>query len=153
MIRCSTLTAVLLVAAMLPVSASAPQRVQSVQDTLMQLERDWDAAFHRHDVAFIDSILADEFIATYDNGARVDKARELALAGDRSQQVDASSLDEFIIKTYGDTAVVWFTLHLAGSTRGRPFEITLRYTDVWVIRDGRWLCVSSQSTRLEPPQP
>jgi len=24
----------------------------------------------------------------------------------------------------------------------------LRYTDVWVVRDGRWQCVSSQSTRV-----
>jgi len=24
----------------------------------------------------------------------------------------------------------------------------LRYTDVWLVRDGRWQCVSSQSTRV-----
>ena len=115
----------------------------------MQLERDWDAAFHRHEVAFIESILADEFIATYDNGARADKATELKLAADLTQQVDESSLDNFIVKTYRDTAVVWFTLHLKGTARERPFEMTLQYQDVWVFRDGRWLCVASQSTRVE----
>ncbi|NOT28577.1 MAG: nuclear transport factor 2 family protein [Acidobacteria bacterium] len=139
-------------ASTLTASAGGGQRVRSDQDILMQLERDWDAAFHRHDVAFIEGLLADEFIATYDNGVRADKARELELAADRSQQIDASSLDEFIVKTYRDTAVVWFTLHLTGTSQGRPLNLTLRYTDVWVLRDGRWQCVSSHSTRLAAPQ-
>jgi hypothetical protein len=26
--------------------------------------------------------------------------------------------------------------------------LTLRYTDVWVLRDGRWQCVSTHSTRV-----
>jgi ketosteroid isomerase-like protein len=139
-------------ASVLTASPVDAQGVQSDQDILMQLERDWDAAFHRHDVAFIEGILADEFIATYDNGVRADKARELELAADRSQQIEASSLDEFIVKTYRDTAVVWFTLHLAGTSQGRPLNLTLRYTDVWVFRDARWQCVSSHSTRLAAPQ-
>ena len=139
-------------ASALTASAADAQGVRSDQDILMQLERDWDAAFHRHDVVFLDTILADEFIATYDNGVRADKARELELAADRSQQIEASSLDEFIVKTYRDTAVVWFTLHLAGTSQGRPFNLTLRYTDVWVFRDARWQCVSSHSTRLAAPQ-
>jgi ketosteroid isomerase-like protein len=134
------------------VSPADAQRVRSDQDILMQLERDWDAAFHRHDVAFLDTILADEFIATYDNGVRADKTRELELAADRSQQIDSSSLDEFIVKTFRDSAVVWFTLHLTGTSHGRPLNLTLRYTDVWVFRDGRWQCVASHSTRLAAPQ-
>jgi len=130
-------------------TASAQSRpVMSDQDILMQLEHDWDAAFHRHDAAFISNILADEFIATYDDGTRADKARELALAAEFNQQIDSSMLDEFIIKTYGDTAVVWFTLHLVGPSQGRQLELTLRYIDVWVIRDGKWRCVASQSTKV-----
>jgi ketosteroid isomerase-like protein len=148
----ATLVYLAVAASALTVSAADAQRVQSDQDILMQLERDWDAAFHRHDVAVLDTILADEFIATYDNGIRADKARELELAADRSQQIDSSSLDEFIVKTYRDTAVVWFTLHLTGTSQGRPLNLTLRYTDVWVFRDARWQCVSSHSTRLTRPQ-
>ena len=128
------------------------QRVRSDQDILMQLERDWDAAFHRHDAAFIETLLAEEFVATYDNGVRGDKARELELAADRSQQIELSRLDEFIVKTYRDTAVVWFSLHLVGTSQGRPLELTLRYTDTWVFREGRWQCVASHSTRVSSPQ-
>jgi Domain of unknown function (DUF4440) len=124
------------------------QDVKSDQDVLIELERKWDAAFHSQDAAFIETLLADEFIATYGDGSRGDKAKELALARTVDQQVDSSRLDDFIIKIYRDTAVVWFTQHLVGPVKGKPTEVQYQYMDVWVVRDGRWQAVASQSTRL-----
>ena len=134
------------------VTASASQRppVESDQQVLIELERGWNEAFYRKDVAFIEDLLADEFIATYDDGSRGDKAKELALAAEFNQQVESASQDEFTVRVYRDTAVVWFTLRLVGIRQGQRGELTLRYTDVWVMRDGRWQCVSTQSTRVNP---
>lgn len=139
-----------LFAAALAVTSFAPQRlpVESDQQVLIKLERGWNEAIYRRDVAFIAPMLADEFIATYDDGSRGDKAKELALVADFNQQVESATQDEFTVKVYADTAVVWFTLHVVGTKQGQRAELTLRYTDVWVIRDGRWVCVSTQSTRV-----
>jgi len=126
---------------------SAP--VRSDQDILIQLEHDWDAAFHRHDAAFIDKILADEFIVTYDNGVRADRTVELELAKSLNENIESSTLDEFIVKEFGNTAVVWFTLHLVGPINGQRVQNDYRFTDVFVLRDGRWQCVSSQSTHID----
>ena len=123
------------------------QRVRSEQEILIQLEQDWDEAFHRNDARFIERILADEFIVTYPDGSRGDKAKELALAT-VDQPIESSMLDEFTVKVYRDTAVVWFTQHLVGSRQGQKLELTFRYVDVFVFRDGRWQCVASQSTRV-----
>jgi Domain of unknown function (DUF4440) len=137
------------VAAMLAIAAAAhAQGVKSDQQVLIELEQQWDAAFHRGDAKFIETLLAEEFIATYGDGARGDKAKELSLASDQRQQVDSSRLDEFIVKTFGNTAVVWFTQILMGPVNGKPTEVRYRYMDVWVNRGGRWLAVASQSTRL-----
>ena len=125
---------------------SAP--VKSDQDILIQLEHDWDAAFHRHDAAFIDRILADEFIVTYDDGTRADRKVELQLATSLNENIESSALDEFIVKEFGNTAVVWFTLHLVGPIKGERVQTDYRFTDVFVFRDGRWQCVSSQSTQV-----
>jgi len=137
------------VAALLAVSAAASaQDVKSDQQVLIELEQLWDAAFHRGDAKYIETLLADEFIATYGDGSRGDKAKELSLASDNRQQVDSSRLDEFIVKTFGNTAIVWFTQFLVGPVNGKPTEVRYRYVDVWVNRGGRWLAVASQSTRL-----
>ena len=114
----------------------------------MELETRWNAAFYRRDAAFIETILADEFMATYDDGSRGDKAKELALAEAFAQRVESAVPGEFTVKEYGETAVVWFTLRLAGIRQGERAETVLRYTDVWILRDGRWQCVSSHSTRV-----
>jgi hypothetical protein len=140
-----------IVALVVVVPATAAQRpVQSDQDVLIDLEHRWNEAFYRKDTRFIESILADEFMATYDDGSRGDKAKELALAAEFNQAVESAIPDEFTVKVFRDTAVVWFTLKLVGTRQGQRSEMQLRYTDVWVIRDGRWLCVSTQSTRVNP---
>ena len=124
--------------------------VRSTQQVLIELEQGWNEAFYRKDVAFIDNILADEFVATYDDGSRGDKAHELALIEEFDQQVVSAVQDEFTVKVYDDTAVVWFTLNLVGLRQGERAEVTLRFTDVFVLRDGDWQCVSSQSTKVAP---
>jgi ketosteroid isomerase-like protein len=139
-------------AATCAVTASASQRpqVKSDQQVLVELERGWNEAFYRKDLPFIENILADEFIATYDDGSRGDKAKELALAAEFDQQVESAIQDEFTVKVYRDTSVVWFTLRLVGIKQGQRAELTLRFTDVWVMRDGRWQCVSTHSTKVNP---
>ena len=133
------------------VAPAAQQPLVSDQQTLIELERGWNDAFYRRDVGFIERLLADEFMATYDDGARGDKARELQLVGEFNQQVESATQEDFTVRVYRDTAVVWFTLRLVGVRQGERAELALRYTDVWVLRDGRWQCVSTHSTRVASP--
>ena len=141
----------LMIGAAMTVAAAQQRSVASDQDVLIDLEQRWNAAFYRRDVKFIETLLADEFVATYDDGTRGDKAKELALAAEFNQQVESAVPEDFAVKVYRDTAVVWFTLKLVGIRQGQRSEMALRYTDVWVVRDGRWQCVSTQSTRVNQP--
>ncbi len=132
-------------------ASPAPARAQAVrsdQDVLIQLERQWNDAFYRKDMAFLQNVLAEEYISTYEDGTKGDKAKELAETAAFNQHVDSSKQEDFLVKVYGDTAVVWFSLRLTGPKQGKPTEVLLRYVDVFVMRDGRWQCVSSQSTKV-----
>ena len=142
------LCGVLAVACAVTVSASQRPSAESDRQVLIELERGWNDAFYRKDVAFIENLLAEEFMATYDDGSRGDKAKELALATEFNQRVESAVQDDFTVRVYGNTAVVWFTLRLVGIRQGQPAELMLRYSDVWIRRDGRWQCVSTQSTRV-----
>lgn len=139
---------VALASAWVATAAAQSAPVRSDQDVLVELERGWNDAFYRKDIAFIEKVLADEFVATYDDGSRGDRAKELALATSFNQQVESAVQEDFTVKVYGNTAVVWFTLRLTGMRQGERTELSFRYTDVFVMRDGRWQCVSTQSTRV-----
>ena len=129
-------------------AGSQSSRVGSNQEILIQLERDWDQAFHQRNIAFIKNVVADEFIATYDDGSRGDKDKELENAATFNKQIDSVTLDEFAVKEYGDTAVVWFRKQLTGPIQGLRVTVSVRFVDVFVMRAGRWQCVASQSTRI-----
>ena len=143
-----TLCTILIALVAVPVGSFTGQPVKSDQEVLIDLERRWNEAVYENDVKFVATILADEFTATYEDGSRGDKAKELALIAAFNQRVESAVQDEFTIKVFGNTAVVWFTLRLVGFKQGQRSELTLRYTDVWIVRDGRWQCVSAHSTRL-----
>ena len=63
------------------------QPVKSDQEVLVELEKSWNEAFYSKDLKFIESILADEFMSTYEDGSRADKKKELAATAAFDQQV------------------------------------------------------------------
>ena len=138
------------VAALLCAAAtvSAQRPVRSAQQILEQLERDWVEALQRNDVDFVNNVLAPEFVSTYGDGSRGDRVRELQLVKEFNQQVDKWTVDEFTVRVFNETAVVWFTQRMTGPVQGKPTEIVTRYMDVFVNRDGKWLRIGSQSTKV-----
>jgi ketosteroid isomerase-like protein len=146
----SVMRTVIAVAAVAASTGVAAQTAvdQSDPQALIRLEQSWNEAFYRKDVSFLERVLADEFIATYEDGSQGDKAKEISLTRDFNQRVDSAQQDEFRVKLYGDTAVVWFSLHLIGPRQGQPVQVDLRYVDVFIWRANRWQCVSSQSTKV-----
>jgi ketosteroid isomerase-like protein len=144
------LSVLLLCVAAAPAAAAQNRSAESDKQTLIKLEQDWNDAVRKKDTATIDRLLADEFVATYEDGSRGDRKRELAIVASDSDQPDSAVEDNFTVRVYGDTAVIWFTLHMEAARGGDHLEVTLSYTDVWVMRDGRWQCVSSQNTIVDP---
>jgi hypothetical protein len=153
MIRILVVVAGLLAVAPRAGEAQLQKPVLSTQQILEQLERDWVGALQRNDVEFVDRVLAPEFVSTYGDGTRGDRKRELQLVKEFNQQVDSWTVDEFMVKVFGETAVVWFTQRMVGPVQGKPTEIVTRYQDVFVYRDGKWLCVASQSTKVTGKDP
>ncbi|MCY3843057.1 MAG: nuclear transport factor 2 family protein [Acidobacteria bacterium] len=129
-------------------AAAQAQPGATDEQTLVELERAWNDAFYKKDIELLDSLLAEEFVATYDDGSLGDRNRELELSAAFNQRVISATQEDFTVRVYGDTGVVWFTLRLVGLRQGERAEVAFRYTDVWVRRDGRWQCVSTQSTRI-----
>jgi ketosteroid isomerase-like protein len=140
---CLPVTACLLMAVGAPL-----QTRSSREEELIRLERDWNAAFLRKDAAFFRNVLADEYVVTFGDGSRGDRALELRQLDSSDEEIQSAVPSEFHVKLYGDTAVVLFSLHSIGTHLGRPLDATFRYIDVFVRRGGRWQCVASQNTRV-----
>jgi ketosteroid isomerase-like protein len=67
-------------------------------------------------------------------------------------QFTADSVEEMDIRLYTDVAVVVGITRSKGSWEGNEFSGRDRFTDVFIRKEGKWLCVSSHSSELAEGQ-
>ena len=108
---------------------------------LHELNAHYIRAFVEADVEWYRDHLGDDFVCTLADGRRIDKAEFLAMAAE-GPGVRAVTYDEVDVRPLGDVALVQGVTHyVRGGTPG-----STRYTDVWVLRSGRWLAIAAQLT-------
>jgi ketosteroid isomerase-like protein len=109
---------------------------------LQQLNRDYVRAVETSDVDWFEQNLGEDFLNVNADGTLVDRAGFLAQV---AKPLAISNLEprEVRVRILGDVAIInarTFYTKADGQAGSR------RYTDVWTLRDGRWLCVSAQLT-------
>jgi ketosteroid isomerase-like protein len=132
--------------------------VSNVEQELMQLERDWSAAYLKHDTMTVKRILADEYVGIDGRGIITTKVQEIEEAAAPKPGAPVPPfvvLDESVtdmkVRVYGNVAVVNGRVIEKIRTKDKEGEIQYRRTTVWVKRQGRWQCVSFHGSRIIEP--
>jgi hypothetical protein len=124
---------------------------RAVEEALIQLEHELNDCIIRCDFDVLDRILADEYVLIVPDmpPGRFDRAEYIAVA--RTVKADSYRYDDFLIRAYGDVAIV-ASRYQQVATYG-DIERTGNYaiSDVWVHRDGRWQLALRHSTRGAAP--
>jgi ketosteroid isomerase-like protein len=126
----------------------AEQKSPSVEQDLMALEKGWNNALVKKDWAFLDKILADDWMATNQDGIFYSKAQYLAYLRSGGELTSSSAADDFMVRVYGDAAVVTFRFIDEAQSSGKDTGGQSRITDTWVKRVGHWQCVAEHKTRI-----
>jgi ketosteroid isomerase-like protein len=119
----------------------------SVEQALMQMERDWTEAGLKKDVATLDKILADDWVGQGITGFAT-KAQALADLKSGDSKQDSITLGEMKVRVFGNTAVVTGSDDEKTSYKGKDTSGHYTWTDVFVKRQGRWQAVASQGTLM-----
>lgn len=116
---------------------------------LETLERQRFAAMTTKDTASLRPVLADDLTYTHSNGLVENKEQHLANIG--SGKLVYSSMDpsEMKVRVNGRTAIGNGVVHVTGILGDKPFDINLRYMDVYVKQKGKWQLAAWQSLKLE----
>jgi ketosteroid isomerase-like protein len=128
------------------------QQVQAdsatIEKTLMQMERDWAQADIKKDTAAIDKFVADDWVGIDFEGKSITKAEAIAdmKAGEFTTQ--SYEFGSMKVRVFGNTAVVTGTDTEKSTYKGKDSSGKYVWTDVWVMRDGRWQAVASQSVKV-----
>lgn len=112
-------------------------------DLLEQLNRDYVRSVQDSDVKRFEEILAPEFLNRNPDGTLVDRATFLAQIV-RGPGITDLKPNGVRIQRVGDFAII----HARTSYTKRDGERAAGwYTDTWVKRDGRWLCMAAHVSR------
>ena len=61
--------------------------------------------------------------------------------------------DDVHVRMFGETAVVTGRTHGRGEYETVPYDVMIRFTDVFVRREARWQAVASHASLLTVPKP
>ena len=114
------------------------------------LERRWQKALVSKDVDTINDLLASDFVATSSTGKVGSKSTLLnAIRRDKNEYKSADARGMSVRMLGPRVAVVTGVATESGTTPdGRSFRNSRRFTDTWMLRNGKWVCVASQATEL-----
>ena len=132
----------LLVLCPLGVASPCPTGKTKDEAALVQLEQKWAQALEQQDVSTLACILADEFEDADISGAVSDRSQTLAHAADHPGV--HHELSELHARVYGDAGYIRGVA--TALTDHGPVPLKVRFTDVYVYRDGRWQCVAGHES-------
>lgn len=107
-----------------------------------QLAASWVAG----DNKYHERILAEDWSVIDPTGnilTKADVIRE-AFTGDR--KITKGKIDQVNVRDFGEWAIVTGRTQMAGTYMGQKMDVKLRFTDIFVRRNGEWKCIASQGT-------
>ena len=120
----------------------------AVEQSLLQMEREWANAMTKNDVQTIERIEADDFTYVLD-GMRGGKQSDLADAKSEAFSGGAE-LRDMKGRVYGDAAVITGTASLHNAMyKGKDVSGDYLFTDTFVKKSGRWQVVASHAHRVK----
>jgi ketosteroid isomerase-like protein len=118
---------------------------------LLYMEREWNDADKKHDMAWVErNYDEDASDISSRTGAMHTKAEVLASMKNDKTVLDSLEVSDMNVRVEGNTAIVTGINHAKGrDDKGAAFDRRVRFTDVFLKKDGRWQVVATQGTTIQ----
>ena len=140
-----TIITLLITAAAVPPLA---QTKSTGTQEILKMEDEFGRAMIKNDPEAIGRLLADDWIIIDPDGGIIDRARFLAVIRSGTLSHEVMDSRDVRVRIYGNSAAVTALTTTTGKFSGQEFNTEERATDLWVKKNGQWMCVLSQLTRI-----
>jgi hypothetical protein len=138
------LLAVLLTLALSVSAVDCPRNQPKTEATLVQLEQNWAAALSRKDADTVGCMLAEEFEDVDVDGSLHTRSQTLEHIPNKKPGTNQlSEMRAFVGDSLGFTRGLATLVDASGKVVAR-----VRFTDVFIYRDGRWQALAGQESLL-----
>ena len=128
-------------------TAVMPTKKSTPEATIRDIEDKWEASVMKHDPSVAQAYLADDFRGVSSKGKVMSKSNLLSEIKKDTDVYTSTKNGKVDVRVFGGQfAVATGTSTEVGKAKdGEAFKRTFRWTDVWVLRKDKWLCVASQA--------
>ena len=123
---------------------------QAIITQIIKMERERLATGVSKNLAVFDSATADDYLQIDFDGQVLNKSAMLERIKSSYAQLRSNELDDMVVRVYGNTAIFTGRANPRGIMKGKEFTDSVRYTRVYVNREGRWKVVLFHQTRINP---
>ncbi len=116
--------------------------------TLEQMEKDRAQAVVKKDTATLEKMTADDYQLIDTNGKMRSKAETMDAIKSGAITIQSNDVDDLKVQVYGNAAVVTGRSSPKGTIDGKDISGPIRFTRVYVKRNGTWQSVLFQQTRI-----
>ena len=117
---------------------------------LKAIEQQWMDAYMKGDAAALKNIEAEDFTIVEPDGTVSTKADDLKSVTDKKFVLKSATMSDFKCRMLGDNhALVTATFKMSGSEDGNEFSGEYRGMDVFEKKDGKWVAVAAQLTKIQ----
>ncbi len=120
---------------------------QSAADRLLAAEQQRFNAMIKKDTRALEGMIEEGLVYIHSNGLIQDKAAFIGTIEKGTMVYETITVKERTPRIYGKTGVINGIVHVKGMLNGTPFDIDLRFTDVYTRKKG-WKMVSWQSLKI-----
>ena len=115
---------------------------------VIDLDKKRMTAMAQKDIATLNSLLSDDLVYTHST-ARLDTKQSLIGNMESGSTVYTAVVPSDVkAQDLGDAVVLTGSCRISVASQGRPNSFSVRFTDVYANKGGRWQMVTWQSTRL-----
>lgn len=123
-------------------------QADAIQALIIQISSKKSDWMVKQNIDSLEALMDDQFLFIHSNGwtqTKKDFFNDFVTGKLNYRHIESK---EASVRIYNDTAVLTGKGEFGGEVDGKPFELSLIYTEVYVLKDNRWRFVSRQSTRL-----
>jgi ketosteroid isomerase-like protein len=142
------LASIIIAAAVLPLASGHAQTKSDDGEQVKRLESERVKALVAGDVKTIEQVFADDLVYTHSNAVLDTKASFIESIKSGAVKYEEMSHRDVKARAYSNTVVLTGASAVRVRANGRQMSFQIRFTNVYVRRDGRWQMVAWQSSRL-----
>jgi ketosteroid isomerase-like protein len=115
---------------------------------LEEVEQRLAATWQKGDCAAWGAMLAPDWSVIHITGDVMRKAQAVEMCKAPRDGTERMKIDDVVVRVFGDAAVVTGRTVASSGGGAKPETVTLRFTDVFIRRGGRWEVVASHATQV-----